>query len=145
LAERLQTLTRLNVVEAADGMVVLPGQVYIAPGDYHLRVRRRGAQVVVILEQSPPENSCRPAADVMFRSMQEVWGAQSSRQSRRAWVRTALRGVEALRAAGAYIIAQDEASSVVWGMPGAVVRAGVADAVLPLSQVVPEILRQLPV
>lgn len=144
LAERLQTLTRLKVVEAVESMVVQPGTVYLAPGNYHMRVRRRGNQVVVVLDQSPPENSCRPAADVMFRSMREVWGGGVVAAVLTGMGQDGLRGVESLHEAGAYVIAQDEATSVVWGMPGAVVKAGVADAVMPLRQVVPEILRRLP-
>jgi two-component system chemotaxis response regulator CheB len=134
-AERLNRSSPLTVVEATEGVPVRPGTIYIAPGDRHMTVLRRGTEVVTRLTDGPPENSCRPAVDVLFRSVALVYG-----QSAVATVLTGMgqdgrKGADDLHAAGAAIVVQDEASSVVWGMPGAVVAAGLADAVLPLDDI----------
>jgi two-component system, chemotaxis family, protein-glutamate methylesterase/glutaminase len=143
LAERLQKQTTLTVVEARDGDVVEAGTIYIAPGDYHMRIHKRGDRVLVALDQGPPENSCRPAVDVMFRSVQEVYGGQVVAVILTGMGQDGLRGVEGLRAAGAPVIVQDEATSVVWGMPGAVARANLADAIVGIGDIVPELLRHV--
>jgi two-component system chemotaxis response regulator CheB len=143
LADRLQKQTSLAVVEAAEGDVVEPGRIYIAPGDHHMRVRRQGDRVVIGLDQSPPENSCRPAVDVMFRSVEEVYGGQVVSVILTGMGQDGLRGVELLKAAGARVIVQDEASSVVWGMPGAIARANLADAIVAIGDIVPEILKHV--
>lgn len=143
LAERLQSSAKLQVEEAAEGSVVEPGKILIAPGDYHMQVRNGGPQTVIALDQSPPENSCRPAVDVLFRSVAQVYGGSVVSAILTGMGQDGLRGIEALKAQGAYVIAQDEGTSVVWGMPGAVVAAGLADRVLPLGIVVPEILKQI--
>jgi two-component system, chemotaxis family, protein-glutamate methylesterase/glutaminase len=143
LADRLQKQTALKVVEGRDGDEVRGGTIYVAPGDYHMRVRRQGDQVVLSLDQAPPENSCRPAVDVLFRSVQEVYDGRVVSVVLTGMGQDGLRGVEGLKGAGARVIVQDEASSVVWGMPGAVARANLADAVVGLEDIVPEILRQV--
>ena len=143
LAERLQASTPLRVEEAAEGCTVCAGKILIAPGDYHMTVRNGGPQTVIALDQSAPENSCRPAVDVLFRSVAEVYGGAVVSAILTGMGQDGMRGTEALKAKGAYVIAQDEESSVVWGMPGAVVGAGLADRVAPLSRIVPEILTQL--
>jgi two-component system, chemotaxis family, protein-glutamate methylesterase/glutaminase len=143
LAERLQKQTQLGVCEGADGQVVEPGHVYIAPGDFHMRVRQSGNRVVIALDQAPPENSCRPAVDVLFRSVHEVYGGDVLSAILTGMGQDGLRGVELLKASGAYVVAQDEATSVVWGMPGAIARAQLADAVLPLDDIVPDLLRHV--
>jgi two-component system, chemotaxis family, protein-glutamate methylesterase/glutaminase len=143
LAERLQSLTKLRVREAVDGMRVEDGNIYIAPGDYHMQVARKGTSHIIKLDQGAPENSCRPAVDVLFRSLAEVYGGGAMGVILTGMGRDGLRGIERLRAAGSYIVAQDEASSVVWGMPGAVVHAGLADSVVALKGVVAEIKRHL--
>jgi two-component system, chemotaxis family, protein-glutamate methylesterase/glutaminase len=143
LAERLQTQTRLRVTEAAAGMPVKAGSVLIAPGDYHLRVRRNGRDVVVTLDQSPPENSCRPSADVLFRSAAETYGGGVIGVVLTGMGKDGLNGCEVVKGQGGYVVAQDEASSVVWGMPGFVSRAGLADATVDLDAVAPEILGQI--
>jgi len=143
LAERMQAGSRLKIEEAVQGAQVEPGKVLIAAGDYHLRVRKEVEAVKACLDQSPPENSCRPAVDVMFRSVSEVYGGAALAVVLTGMGQDGMRGVQSLKALGAYVIAQDQASSVVWGMPGAVVGAGLADCVLPLDGVVPEILRQI--
>ena len=141
LAERLHATCRLPVAEASQGDPVEPGKILIAPGDFHLKVASNGGGVRVCLDQSPPQNSCRPAVDALFASIGEVYGGAAIAVILTGMGQDGLRGAEILKAQGASILAQDEASSVVWGMPGAVVNAGLADRVLPLDQVVPEILR----
>ncbi|GAA0814401.1 protein-glutamate methylesterase/protein-glutamine glutaminase [Spirilliplanes yamanashiensis] len=142
-AERLNRTTPLTVVEAEDGMPLRVGTVYVAPGDRHLVLRRRGTDVSTELSSAPPENSCRPAVDVMFRSVRALYG-----KSVLAVVLTGMgydgrEGARDLKGAGATVVAQDEQSSVVWGMPGAVAQAGLADAVLPLDQIPAALLARL--
>ena len=143
LAERLQSHSKVKVVEAQEGMRVTAGYVYIAPGDYHMVLAKTGGSVLIHLNQGPMENSCRPAVDVLFRSVGEVYGGATISAILTGMGQDGLRGVEQLRALGGYVIAQDEASSVVWGMPGFVARAGLADVVCDLKLVTPEIVRHL--
>jgi two-component system chemotaxis response regulator CheB len=136
LADRLNRTTAVTVVEAADGTLLRPGTVYIAPGDRHLEVAKDTAgRPVTRLTQAPPENYCRPAVDVLFRSVAAHYGAAAFGVVMTGMGSDGKIGAAALRAAGSRILAQDEASSVVWGMPGAVVSAGLADSVLPLNQI----------
>ncbi len=141
LAERLHASCRLAVEEAAAGARVAAGRILIAPGNFHMRVAPANGGVQVCLDQSPPENSCRPAVDALFASLGEVYGGAVIAVILTGMGQDGLRGVQILKARGARVLAQDEASSVVWGMPGAVVNAGLADRVLPLDQMAPEILR----
>ncbi|MET0423574.1 MAG: chemotaxis response regulator protein-glutamate methylesterase [Actinoplanes sp.] len=134
-AERLDRSTPLRVVEAGDGMELTPGTAYIAPGDKHLVLHRRGTATLTQLSGAPPENSCRPAVDVMFRSVAALYGASAFAAVLTGMGHDGRGGAKVLRDAGAEILAQDEASSVVWGMPGAVVGAGLADEVLPLDRI----------
>ncbi|MCC6364292.1 MAG: chemotaxis response regulator protein-glutamate methylesterase [Bryobacterales bacterium] len=140
LAERLDATCQLRVEEARNGMAVEPGKILIAPGDYHMKVAASGGAVRVCLDQSPPQNSCRPAVDALFASVGEVYGGAVIAAILTGMGQDGLRGAQILKAQGAGVLAQDEASSVVWGMPGAVVNAGVADRVLPLEEIVPQIL-----
>jgi len=142
LAERLHSSCRLQVNEASQGDRVDAGKILIAPGDFHLKVRGCGGEVHVQLDQSPQLNFCRPAVDALFSSIVPVYGGAAIAVILTGMGHDGLRGAEILKAHGASILAQDEASSVVWGMPGAVVNAGLADCVLPLDQIVPEILRR---
>jgi two-component system chemotaxis response regulator CheB len=141
LAESLQSASSLQVREAAEGMDVQPGYVLIAPGDFHLRVRREGQRVLAALNQEARENSCRPAVDVLFRSLAEVYGGDVLSLVLTGMGQDGLRGIQVLKAAGASTIVQDEATSVVWGMPGAVARAGLADRILPIEQISSELVR----
>lgn len=143
LAERLSQISQIKVHEAEEGMPVEPGNAYIAPGDHHLMLKRHNNGVICTLTQGPPENSCRPAVDVLFRSVADVYGGAVVSAILTGMGQDGLRGIEVLRGAGSYVIAQDEPSSVVWGMPGAIARAGLADTILPLNRVVPEIVKQL--
>ena len=141
LAERLNSTCHLPVAEAAQGGMVEPGKILIAPGDFHMKLASNGDGVHVFLDQSARQNSCRPAVDALFASTAEVYGGAALAVILTGMGQDGLRGVEILKAQSANILAQDEASSVVWGMPGAIVNAGLADRVLPLNEVVPEILR----
>jgi two-component system, chemotaxis family, protein-glutamate methylesterase/glutaminase len=143
LAERLAATCKFAVAEATDGMKLEAGRVLIAPGDYHMQLHREGKQVMVRLDQGPRENSCRPAVDVLFRSVAEVYAGGAIAVVLTGMGQDGLHGVEMLKSKGAYVIAQDQRSSVVWGMPGAVVEAGLADSVPALHGVVPEILWQV--
>lgn len=139
LAERLDAQCALTVREAAGGERLTPGTIYIAPGGSHMIVERRGTEVVTALTQTPPENSCRPAVDVLFRSVAATYGAEALALVLTGMGQDGLRGCEEIRDRGGRILAQDEASSVVWGMPGFVAKAGLAEKVLPLGDLAPEI------
>ncbi len=140
LAERLNVACQLSVEEASEGDMVEAGKILIAPGDFHMKVASRSGVIRVCLDQSPRQNSCRPAVDALFTSAVELYGGAVLAVVLTGMGQDGLHGVKLLKAAGARVLVQDEASSVVWGMPGAVANAGLADRVLALDQVVPEIL-----
>lgn len=143
LARNLNLRCSLRVHEATDGDTVRAGSVLIAPGDHHMELRRAYGAVSVTLHQGAPENFCRPAVDVLFRSVAATWGASSLCLVLTGMGQDGLLGAEVIGQAGGTVLAQDEPTSVVWGMPGAVVRAGLADAVLPLSQLAGEVDRRV--
>lgn len=143
LAERLTEKSRLRVREGVAGEPVSASQAWVAPGDYHLVIRREGQAVRLALNQDPPVNSCRPSVDVLFRSAAEVYGPGVLAVMLTGMGQDGLRGCECVRATGGQVLAQDEATSVVWSMPGAVVQANLADKVVPLGQVAPEIIRRV--
>jgi two-component system chemotaxis response regulator CheB len=142
-AARLDRQFDFDVVEAADGEVLRPGLVMIARGDYHLEVSSNARGLVSRLTQAPPENYCRPAVDVLFRSaVTAVRGAVLG------VVLTGMgsdgcHGARAIVDAGGSVIVQDQSTSVVWGMPGAVAGAGLAEAIVPLPAIGPEIARRI--
>ncbi len=138
LAERLAAAGKLSVVEASSGMRVEPGHVYVARGDHHLVVERD----VIRTNQNAPECSCRPSVDVLFRSVAVAYGAGALGIVMTGMGTDGMRGSEAIRERGGTVLVQDRASSVVWGMPGAVVRAGAASAIVPLDGLAPEIARR---
>jgi two-component system chemotaxis response regulator CheB len=140
-AEHLARASGRPASEAEDGEPISAGRIYVAPGGRHLRVARRNGSAVVALDDGPPINFCKPAVDPLFSSAAEAWG-----QGNLAVVLTGMgtdgaRGAAELVAAGGSVIAQDEPTSVVWGMPGAVAQAGLCSAVLPLDQIAPKIVR----
>ncbi len=143
LAERLDSRSPLAVREGEAGATLEPGQVWIARGDYHITVARKGTKTVLNLNQDPPENSCRPAVDVLFRSVAQTYGPNVLAVVMTGMGSDGARGASHIRNAGGEILVQDEASSVVWGMPGAVVRAGVADKICPLPEITQEIIRRV--
>ncbi len=139
LAKRLDHSSDLNAREGKSGEALQPGDLWIAPGDFHMRVVRDGADVRLTLDQGELENSCRPAVDPMFRSVVQVYGEKVLGVILTGMGQDGVRGCQVVREAGGSVIAQDEASSVVWGMPGDVVKAGLANAVLPLDKIAQEI------
>jgi two-component system chemotaxis response regulator CheB len=143
LCERLQERTRIPVREALDGELVQAGSILVAPGDYHMRVELPTGerQPRIVLDQGPPENSCRPAVDVLFESIAKLYGGATIAAILTGMGHDGLRGAKLLRNAGATILAQDEETSAVWGMPRAIAEAKIADAVLPLEEIVPRILK----
>lgn len=141
LANQLARRTAIEVSEAVQGDVLRAGHAWIAPGDYHTELVRESHSVKVRLSQSSHQNCCRPSVDVLFRSVAETYGASALAVVLTGMGQDGLRGCEAIRAAGGQILVQDEATSVVWGMPGAVAKAGLADQILPLDQIGTEITR----
>jgi two-component system chemotaxis response regulator CheB len=143
LAERLGAKAHIRVEEGAPGQVVKAGYAFIAPGNYHMIVQREERSVRIQTNQAPPENSCRPAVDVLFRSVAETYGAGTLGIVMTGMGQDGLRGSERIREAGGQVFVQDEGTSVVWGMPGFVANAGLADKVLPLQQLGSEIVRRV--
>ena len=135
LADSLSRRTGKTVVEAAEAMPLEPSAVYVAPGGKHLLMRGSGTSIVTALNEQPPENGCRPSADVLFRSAASVLGGEAVAVILTGMGRDGTVGLGAVRRAGGHVIAQDEASSVVWGMPGSAVEAGVVDEVHPLDRI----------
>lgn len=136
LAQHITRETGLNAVEAKTGDILQPGQVYVAPGDYHMLFERVGLQVKVVLDQGPQENFCRPAVDPMLRSLMSIYGAEKMLVV----ILTGMgsdgaKGARPVAEGGGTVLAQDQASSVVWGMPGAVATAGICAAVLPITEI----------
>src|SRR5579883_1433014 len=143
LAERLSEKSQLRVREAAAGELVSAAQAWVARGDDHLLLQKEVRVVRLALHHGPLVNGCRPAVDVLFRSAAEVYGPGVLAVVLTGMGQDGLRGCESVRAAGGQILVQDEASSVVWSMPGAVAQAGLADQVLPLQHLGHEILRRV--
>ena len=135
LAERLNRVTKLEVREAIHGETVKAGTVLIAPGDYHLELKPDGAMPKVVLHQGPEENSCRPAVDVLFRSAAAVYRDKVLGIVLTGMGKDGTEGCRTLHQAGSRVIVQDEATSVIWGMPKSVAQAGLADEVLPLNMI----------
>lgn len=143
LAQRLDARSALEIREAQDGDVVRAGRVLLAPGDYHVRLQRRGAEVVARLDQGTPENFCRPSVDVLFRSAAQVYGDACLAVVLTGMGSDGARGAAEIVAAGGRVVAQDQETSVVWGMPGAVAQAGLVSQLLPLADVAPALTRLL--
>lgn len=144
LAERLNQRCRLTVREAAEGDIVRAGAIHIARGNWHLEVLAAalaGQPATLHLTQAPPENHCRPAVDVLFRSAAAAYGSGVLAVVLTGMGSDGLTGCRVIRAQGGTVLAQDEATSTIWGMPGAVAEAGLARRVLPLPAIAPEILR----
>lgn len=139
LAERLNGQSALIVSEATDGERVRPGHVYIAPGGHHLRLVRTGMLVEVVLDDGPPENSCRPAADVLFRSAAKVYGSDLLGVVLTGMGSDGTRGAEAIRSAGGSVIVQDPVGAVIGSMPAAVIAAGLSEAEVPIDLMSTEI------
>lgn len=141
LAGHLSKATGLTCVEAEEGEILKNGQVYIAPGDHHMGVENEAGRYFLTLNQDAPENFCRPAVDPMFRSLSEVFGPAVLGVILTGMGHDGLAGSQAIFDGGGTIIAQNEATSVVWGMPGAVSAAGICNAVLPLDEMANKVQR----
>jgi len=141
LAEHLARSSRRPAHEAIDGETVKPGTIYLAPGGRHMRVVRHGADAVIALDDGPPVNFCKPAVDPLFSSAIDVWQSGVLAVVLTGMGSDGMRGGKDIVAAGGSVIAQDEATSVVWGMPGAAANAGICAAILPLNQIAPKLVR----
>jgi len=134
LAQHITRMTGWPCSEAKDGDVIETGKILLAPGDYHMIVTQKGSQRVVKLTQDPPENFCRPAVDPMLRSAAQVYGGRVFTVILTGMGNDGSRGAKQIVDAGGTVVAQDEKTSVVWGMPGAAAAAGICSAVLPLTE-----------
>ena len=141
LAEHLARASHRPAHEAIDGEIVKPGTIYLAPGGRHMRVVRHGAETAIALDDGPPVNFCKPAVDPLFTSAIDVWQGGVLAVVLTGMGSDGMRGGKEIVAAGGSVIAQDEATSVVWGMPGAAANAGICAAVLPLNQIAPKLVR----
>jgi two-component system chemotaxis response regulator CheB len=141
MAEHLARIANRPVREGQDGEEVNAGTIYLAPGGHHMSVKRRDGAAVIALDDGPLVNFCRPAVDPLFASAAEVWHNWVLGLVLTGMGSDGLRGSQAIVAAGGHIVAQDEASSVVWGMPGQVAHAGVCSAVLPLNEIAQRLTR----
>jgi two-component system chemotaxis response regulator CheB len=143
LADRLADRDRIDIREGAEGDILRPGQVRIAPGGFHMTVSGRADGGRLRLSQDPPVNACRPSADVLFRSAVELYGGHTLAVVLTGMGNDGLLGCKCIQQAGGQILVQDELTSAVWGMPGQVARAGLADEILPLAAIGTEIARRV--
>lgn len=143
LADRLAKQSAILIDEGRAGAILRAGQAWIAPGDFHMKVLRATGDCRLTLNQGPPENSCRPAVDVLFRSVAQAYGANVLAVVMTGMGADGVLGAQEIRNAGGNVIVQDEASSVVWGMPGLVHASGLADATYPLDRLATEITRRV--
>ncbi|MBI5165728.1 MAG: chemotaxis response regulator protein-glutamate methylesterase, partial [Magnetospirillum sp.] len=141
LAEHITRVSAWEAAEGIDGEVIRGGRVYIAPGDFHMVVEVRGNDRIIRLNKNPPENFCRPSVDPMLRSIAAAYGKRVLACILTGMGADGTKGGQAVVAGGGTVIAQDEATSVVWGMPGAAANAGICSAVLPLPEVAPWIMK----
>jgi two-component system, chemotaxis family, protein-glutamate methylesterase/glutaminase len=141
LAEHLSRICGRGAHEAEDGEPVLAGGIYVAPGGRHMRVARDQNGIRIVLGDDPPINFCRPSVDPLFSSAAQVWGSSALAVVLTGMGSDGCHGAADIAAAGGTVIAQDEASSVVWGMPRAVAQAGLCSAIMPLTDIAPKIIR----
>jgi two-component system chemotaxis response regulator CheB len=139
LAEHLARTSGRPANEAEDGEAVVAGRIYLAPGGRHMRLERRDGTAVIVLDNGPPVHHCKPAVDPMFSSAAEIWGSWVLGVVLTGMGSDGTEGARDIVAAGGNVIAQDEATSVVWGMPGSAAEAGLCAAVLPLEEIGPKI------
>lgn len=139
-AARMDRCSAMSVCEAQDGQLIVPGHCYIAPGSLHLKVERSGARYYCRLSDAPPENRHRPSVDTLFRSIVDQVGINAVGALLTGMGEDGARGLLAMRQAGSHTVAQDEVTSVVWGMPGAAVKLSAAERVLPLDHIAAQLL-----
>ncbi len=137
LAQHIEQHTSVPTIEGETGMVIENGKAYVAPGGFHMRLSQRDGKIVIQLDDGPPINFCKPAVDPMFETAINIYGSKVLGVILTGMGNDGLGGGRTLVESGGRLIAQDEASSVVWGMPGAVAKAGICSAVLPLNQIGP--------
>ena len=142
LADRLDLKSSVTVKECEDGDILQPGHVYIAPGDFHMHVEQDKDDIVALVTQGPPENSCRPSVDVLFRSIAKVYGRNALAVVLTGMGQDGMHGCEHIQSRGGQVVVQDEDTCVVWGMPGFVVKARLADKVLPLDEIGSDIVQK---
>jgi two-component system chemotaxis response regulator CheB len=143
IAEQIEKATGLPAHTARHGEEVMNGHIYISPGDLHLAVARLSESAVIVLSDTPPENFCKPSVDVLFRTAALAYGADVIGIILTGMGSDGLLGSRAIVEAGGMVIAQDAASSAVWGMPRSVAQEGLAHAVLPIDSIGPAVCRQL--
>lgn len=141
LAEHISRVSGWEAREGQDGEVVKSGRVYVAPGDFHMLVESRGADKVIKLSKDAPENFCRPSVDPMLRSISAAYGKRVLVAILTGMGADGTKGGGVVVQNGGTVIAQDEATSVVWGMPGAAAQAGICSAVLPLGDIAPWLMK----
>ncbi|HTH16845.1 MAG TPA: chemotaxis response regulator protein-glutamate methylesterase [Magnetospirillum sp.] len=141
LAEHVSRVSGWDAKEGVDGEVIKGGRVYIAPGDFHMQVEVKGVDKVIRLNKNPPENFCRPAVDPMLRSISAAYGKRVLVAILTGMGADGSKGGQVVVQNGGTVIAQDEATSVVWGMPGAAANAGICSAVLPLPEIAPWMIK----
>jgi len=140
LAEHLSKVAEARCAEGIDGEVLEAGRIYVSPGDYHMFVEKSGTGHVIRLNQDPPENYCRPSVEPLFRSVATEFGAATLALMLTGMGHDGVTASETLVDAGATLLAQNEETSVVWGMPGAVANAGLCADILPLEEIAPRAL-----
>jgi two-component system, chemotaxis family, protein-glutamate methylesterase/glutaminase len=141
LAEHLARASRRPAHEAVDAETIKAGQIYLAPGGRHMRVVKHGLDAQIALDDGPAVNFCKPAVDPLFMSAIDVWQGAIMSVILTGMGSDGMRGGKEIVAAGGSVIAQDEATSVVWGMPGSAANAGICAAILPLNQIAPKLVR----
>jgi two-component system chemotaxis response regulator CheB len=141
LAEHLARASGRTAHEGIEGELIKPGCIYLAPGGLHMRAVRKGTDVVISLDNGPQVNFCKPAVDPMFSSAIDIWHAALLGVVLTGMGSDGKVGGKAIVDAGGSVIAQDEATSIVWGMPGAAAHAGICSAILPLNQIAPKLIR----
>jgi two-component system chemotaxis response regulator CheB len=143
LADNLKCESTINIVEAQDEEIVRAGTVYIAPGGFQMKVVRRGEQVVIQIVDAPAENHCKPSADFLFRSVAQVYGGNAIGVIMTGMGSDGVLGLRLMKRHGTLVIAQDQKTSTIWGMPKAAIDAEVVDMVLSLKEIAEEIKRQV--
>ena len=143
LADSLDKKSRISVKEAEDGELIKPGRVYIAPGGKQMRLDRQAGGTAVELTDDPPENHCRPAADYLFRSVSKIYENRALGVIMTGMGSDGVLGLRLMKRRGAPVIAQDEETCVVYGMPMEAFKAGITDMVLPLNQIASQIVKMV--
>ncbi|EDL59844.1 protein-glutamate methylesterase/protein-glutamine glutaminase [Gimesia maris] len=141
LAEHIERETKRPTSEARDGALIERGHIYIAPGDFHMVIDKQDDRMIIRLNQDAPEHFCRPSVNPLYASAAKWYGSSVLAVMLTGMGDDGIEGAESISERKGYIIAQDEQSSVVWGMPGAIAKAGLASQVLPLRNIAPELAR----